>query len=225
MGQNLDETKPIKELVDKLDEWANRREPKLPEHVGYISFYGSLKKAVGDLPNLVEDLLRSYAPEQLNSFQKVLDDLYEKAKAVSHERSKSGEEANILKCQAQAASARLAKKLRLVEGIIESRREQIENSKKPAETEQNRKTTIVAIIISFIVDLVFELLVYFVPFTWVKNHPNSYGLQGSIIFLIPCLIVGLFKPQYRKGCWGVGAIAFIVLLLSLIGGPADSNVN
>ena len=97
--------------------------------------------------------------------------------------------------------------------------------KKPAETKQNLKTTIVAIIISFIVDLVFELLVYFVPFTWFKNHPNSYGLQGSIIFLIPCLIVGLFKPQYRKWCWGVGAIAFIVLLLSLMGGPAENNVN
>jgi len=96
---------------------------------------------------------------------------------------------------------------------------------KSAETNKNRKTTIVAIIISFIVDLVFELLVYFVPITWVKNHPNSYGLQGSIIFLIPCLIVGLFKPQYRKWCWGVGAIAFIVLLLSLMGGPSDSNVN
>jgi len=94
-----------------------------------------------------------------------------------------------------------------------------------ADTKQNRKTTIVAIIISFIVNLVFELLVYFVPFSWVKNHPNSYGLQGSIIFLIPCLIVGLFKPQYRKWCWGVGAIAFIVLLLSLMGGPAESNVN
>ena len=95
----------------------------------------------------------------------------------------------------------------------------------PVETKQNRKTTIVAIIISLIVDLLFELLVYFIPITWVKNHPNSYGLQGSIIFLIPCLIVGLFKPQYRKWCWGVGAIAFIVLLLSLMGGPADSNVN
>ena len=96
----------------------------------------------------------------------------------------------------------------------------------PAETKQNRKTTIVAIIISFIVDLVFELLVYFVPFSWVKNHPNSYGLQGSIIFLIPCLIVGLFKPQSRKWCWGVAGLAFLLLIVSLLGGsPADSNVN
>lgn len=225
MGRSPDETKTIKELADRLDEWTNRREPKLPEHIGHIHFYGSLKKAVDNLPDLVLTLLRSIMPEQLDPIQKDLDDLYEKAKAVDHERSESGGEANILKCQAQAAAASLVKKLRLVESIIESRREQIEHSKKPAETEQNRKTTIIVIIISLIVDLVFELLVYFIPITWVKNHPNSYGLQGSIIFLIPCLIVGLFKPQYRKWCWGVGAIAFIVLLLSLMGGPADSNVN
>lgn len=104
----------------------------------------------------------------------------------------------------------------------------IEVKKHPAETKQNRKTTIVAIIISLFIICIFVLSVRFIPLTlltWLKNHPNSYGLQGSIIFLIPCLIVGLFKPQYRKWCWGVGAIAFIVLLLSLMGGPADSNVN
>ncbi len=137
MGQNLDETKPIKELVDKLDEWANRREPKLPEHIGHISFYGSLLNALGNLPDLVLTLLLSRMPEQLDSIKKDLNDLYEKAKAVSHERSESGGEANILKCQAQAAAASLGEKLRLVESIIESRREQIENSKKPAETERN----------------------------------------------------------------------------------------
>ena len=91
-------------------------------------------------------------------------------------------------------------------------------AEKPTKTKQNRKTPIVAIIIFLIVDSVFELLVYFVPFTWLKNHPNSYGLQVSIIFLIPCLIVGLFKPQYRKWCWGVAGLAFLLLIVSLLGG-------
>ena len=91
-------------------------------------------------------------------------------------------------------------------------------AEKPTKTKPNRKTPIVAIIIFLIVDSVFELLVYFVPFTWLKNHPNSYGLQVSIIFLIPCLIVGLFKPQYRKWCWGVAGLAFLLLIVSLLGG-------
>lgn len=135
MGRNPDETKPIKELADKLEEWAKRIEPKLPAHIGHISFYGSLLKALGNLPDLMLTFLRSHMPEQLDSIQKDLDDLYEKAKAVDHERSESGGEANILKCQAQAAATRLAKKLSLMEGIVESHREQIEIREKPAETE------------------------------------------------------------------------------------------
>jgi len=137
MGRNPDETKPIKELADKLGEWAKRIEPKLPAHIGHISFYGSLLKALGNLPDLMLTFLRSHMPEQLDSIQKDLDDLYEKAKAVDHERSESGGEANILKCQAQAAATRLARKLSLMEGIVESHREQIEIREKPATTDQN----------------------------------------------------------------------------------------
>lgn len=151
MGHNLDETNPLKKLADKLDEWANGREPKLPEHIrqGHIvhnqigrpSFSGSLKKAVGNLP-IVEVLLRSYASEHLDSFRKDLDDLYRKAGDVDYERGKTGGEANILKCQAQTAAKNFAQKLRLVEGIIKSRSEQIENSKKPAEIKQDITPTI-----------------------------------------------------------------------------------
>lgn len=139
MGRSSYETKTIKELAYKLDEWANRREPKLPEHIGHISFYGSLKKAVGNLPDLVLTFLRSIMPEQLDQIQKDLDDLYEKVRFVDHERTDTGEEANIAKCQAQAAAKNLAEKLRRLD---ELRREQIENSKKPAETEQDIPPTI-----------------------------------------------------------------------------------
>ena len=98
----------------------------------------------------------------------------------------------------------------------------------PAETKQNHKTTIVAIIISLFIICIFVLSVRFIPFTlftWLKNHPNSYGLQGSIICLIACFILGLYKPKWRKLCWGGALIAFLGVLLSLLGGPADSNVN
>ena len=139
MGLNPDETKTITELADRLDEWANRTEPKLPEHIGHISFYGSLLKALDNLPKLVVTLLLSYAPEQLNSIQKGLDDLYEKAKAVNHQRSEIGGEANIQKCQVQAATKRFAQKLRLLDAIVESRREQTEIREKPAETELEDK--------------------------------------------------------------------------------------
>ena len=131
------EIKLLDQVTDKLEEWAKRIEPKLPAHIGHISFYGSLLKALGNLPDLMLTFLRSHMPEQLDSIQKDLDDLYEKAKAVDHERSESSGEANILKCQAQAAATRLAKKLSLMEGIVESHREQIEIREKPAE-EKNK---------------------------------------------------------------------------------------
>ena len=88
--------------------------------------------------------------------------------------------------------------------------------KKPAETEQNAKRIIAAILISLILILLFELFVYFGPVTWFRNHPHTYGIQGSISGLIPCLIFGFLKPRWRKWCWETAAIVFLVGLLSLL---------
>jgi hypothetical protein len=91
-------------------------------------------------------------------------------------------------------------------------------AKKPTETGRKTKVTIVAIIISLLIICAFELSVWlmpFTPFTWLKNHPQSYGIQGSAICLIPCLIFGFFKPRWRKWWWGT-AIAFLVGLLTLL---------
>jgi len=51
-----------------------------------------------------------------------------------------------------------------------------------------------------------------------RNHPHSYGLTGGVIFLILFFVVGFFKPQWRNWCWGVAGLAFLVLILSLLGG-------
>jgi hypothetical protein len=87
---------------------------------------------------------------------------------------------------------------------------------KPAETEQNAKRIIAAIFISLILILLFELFVYSGPVTWFRNHPRTYGIQGSIICLIPCLIFGLLQPRWRKWCWRTAALALLVGLLSLL---------
>lgn len=54
--------------------------------------------------------------------------------------------------------------------------------------------------------------------TWVKRHPHSYGLIGGFIFLVLFLVLGLFKEQWRSWCWGTASFAFLVLILSLLGG-------
>ena len=98
------------------------------------------------------------------------------------------------------------------------------SANKPTETKQNHKTTIIAIIISLFIICIFEFLVNIIPLTWLKNHPNSYALQSSISCLIACFIFRLCKPKWRKLCWACALIALGVLL-SQLGGPADSNVN
>lgn len=102
--------------------------------------------------------------------------------------------------------------------IAEMAREEIK-SEKPMETAQKAQSSFSAVAISSILIIVFELLVYKLPVTWVINHPNSYGIQGSIICLIPCLVVGFFKPTWRKWFWAGAVLAFLAVLLSLIGGP------
>jgi hypothetical protein len=56
---------------------------------------------------------------------------------------------------------------------------------------------------------------------WLKDHPHSYGLTGSLIFLILFLLLGLLKAQWRNWCWGTAVIAFLVLVLSLLGGKSS----
>ncbi len=90
----------------------------------------------------------------------------------------------------------------------------------PAETGRDAKTMI-AIIISLLVACIFELSVRLVPvtpFSWLKNHPSSYGLRGAIVLLVPCIFVGLLKRQYRKRCLRTAVIPLVLLILSLLGG-------
>ena len=54
--------------------------------------------------------------------------------------------------------------------------------------------------------------------TWLKRHPHGYGLTGGVIFLILFFVLGLFKAEWRQWCWGVAGLAFLVLILSLLGG-------
>lgn len=55
---------------------------------------------------------------------------------------------------------------------------------------------------------------------WIKRHPHSYGLISSFVLLTITLVVGLFNAQWRLWCWGTASLAFIVLILSLLGGKS-----
>lgn len=77
--------------------------------------------------------------------------------------------------------------------------------------------------ISSISIAIFELLVYWLPCNWLRNHPNSYGLQGSFDVLLILVIFGYFLPKWRKWCWGTsGVCAVLGLILTLLGGPSNT---
>jgi len=76
-----------------------------------------------------------------------------------------------------------------------------ETAQKPAETGQNTTPT-----------------TWRRMWNWLRNHPHSYGLIGGLIFLILFLVLGLFIAQWRYWCWRTAGLAFLVLVLSLLGG-------
>jgi hypothetical protein len=122
----------------------------------------------------------------------------------------------------EGAVATLIRRLRHIAEIV---RQELPAETQPAsghaETEQTAKRIIAAIVISLIVIVLFELLVYRVPIGWLKNHPNSYGLQGGIVLLILSSIFALFKPAWRKWYWKTALLALVVLILSLLGGRSS----
>jgi hypothetical protein len=96
---------------------------------------------------------------------------------------------------------------------VESKQLSIE---KPVETEQNGKRIVLVVGVSLVLIVLFELFVWYGPVNWIRNHSHTFGIQASIVCLIPCLIAGILKPTWRKWCWGVAGISLLVGLLSLL---------
>jgi hypothetical protein len=92
-----------------------------------------------------------------------------------------------------------------------------------SEEQEYRYKTIVMVILallsSIIIILGFEFTIYRIPWDWLINHPNSYGIQASIDFFILLGSLGMFLPKYRKWFWIGAAIPVGLGLLQLLGGP------
>lgn len=73
--------------------------------------------------------------------------------------------------------------------------------------------------LSFILIIAFEVLIRWLNWSWLIQHPNSYGLQIAFDSLLILSIVGFFHPHWRKFCWGFGAFAIVGILFQLLGGP------
>lgn len=87
------------------------------------------------------------------------------------------------------------------------------------EKSANIYATMAASAISLVLIGIFEILIHQISWQWLLQHQNSYGLQGAFDILLALTMFGIFRPKWRKWCWGGGLFAILLIILQLLGGP------
>lgn len=79
-------------------------------------------------------------------------------------------------------------------------------------------------ILSVLLPLAFEFCVNWIPWPWMRDHPNTLPLQigGSILLFLGCL--GLFFPQWRKWFWRRALFPLALVVLKLLGGRSAPSL-
>ena len=76
-----------------------------------------------------------------------------------------------------------------------------------------------SILASIILIGIFEWLIYKIPWDWLIQHSNSYGLQGCIDFILLGLSFFVFVPKWRKTILIILIVPFVAVALQILGGP------
>lgn len=118
----------------------------------------------------------------------------------------------------QDVSAKLAKIEKTMASAERSAEDESEARRKAEHTVQKYRI-FAAIIVSVLLVVVFETFVYATPWTWLRNHTNSFGLQGCIDFMLIAGNLGFWIKRWRKEFWIAGFIGAFLVMLQLLGGP------
>lgn len=89
-----------------------------------------------------------------------------------------------------------------------------------ADARANRQSVIAALSLSACIIIAFEWIVYGLPWSWVQNHPNSYGLQAAFASAVVAFLLGLMRPELRKVWWVVVLSGVVIGAIFLLGGPS-----
>ncbi|TET39227.1 MAG: hypothetical protein E3J72_00870 [Planctomycetota bacterium] len=120
--------------------------------------------------------------------------------------------------QAQDISAKLVD-LEEAKTSVERKAKEESEARQRAERKVGKYAISSAIGLSVILIIVFEIVLYKLPWTWLRDHSNSYALQAGVSFGVVSFMLGLFRPRWRKVCWLIFLFGIIVVIISLLGGP------
>jgi hypothetical protein len=166
----------------------------------------------------LEEKLIMYKQEKIKAEQAQLTLRQKEIELESLEKLKNKEKERAERATKEVEKERMAK-----EDAEKQTTEGVSNIRK-AEKTITVYAVIAASAISIIFITIFEILAYWLPWNWLRNHPSSYSLQGSFDVLIILAIFGFFRPKWRKWCWGSsGLFVVIILILSLLGGPTPTS--
>jgi len=78
--------------------------------------------------------------------------------------------------------------------------------------------------LSMLPALAFESCVHWIPWAWMRDHPNTLPLQigGSIFLFLGCF--GLFVPKCRKWFWRGALFPLALVVLKLLGGRSAPSL-
>jgi hypothetical protein len=160
------------------------------------------KRSTEEKAKLIEDLKKK--EEELESLQ-------ENIRAAQKNEQEAKEKEN--KAQQQIA----------IEKEARERAETILQEEKTKIVEPPRSTAIYKFVtettLSVVLIMLFELITYKIPWTWLLEHPNSYAIQGLTDLIILTSIYGLFYGYKKTYIWAPFIFEILVLVVSLFGGP------
>lgn len=144
-----------------------------------------------------------------NDLNKVIEDAGQQLEDACRELKKYKKEKNDTVESAKAADKSAAEALR--------KAEEESGHKIEAERKAFCMSVFAGIAFGGIAVIVFLVLTHVLPWAWLVSHKHTISLQIALSATFMCALLGAFVGAWRKWCWGVGGLAFVITLLSLMG--------
>jgi hypothetical protein len=141
--------------------------------------------------------------------QKSADALREKDGELSALRSALADTASRLESESRAAEE--------ARRSAEANRSKLEKGQSDLVRERNTRRVWIAVLATCLTFVVLQFIVFQLPVSWLRDHPNGLGLQLSIFLFLLTTSLGIARPESRRWWFGT-AFAALLVLCEIIGG-------